>query len=243
VLQLVNTESSVLLVNHSPEARQLGQALLAREGVVALTAGNAFEALFHLGAHPIGAIVCEADLPGRDSRWLKARVDQLYPGTAFIISSSRAGVEWERAVREVLPPPRAPLVMEPDPQSGFTRAERERQWTGTDRRGAPRYQPALPLRVALQGGREGLVHDLSRMGAAIDTELHLGPRLSLHVRFDRLQAIARATVEVVRCEVVAVRVNGLTYRAGVIFRAPISEADVQVLLGSSATEAACVACV
>lgn len=240
MLHVVNTESSVLLVNHSPEARQLGQALLAREGVVALTAGNAFEALFHLGARPIVAIVCDADLPGRDSRWLKERVDQLYPGTAFIVSGSGTGVEWERAIQELLPrSPQVPLVLEPGPDILAASAGRARRWNGADRRRARRYRPASQLRVALRSGREGLVRDLSCSGASIDTEVHLGPRLSMHLRFGTTREIARLAVEVVHCEVVSVRLNGLTYRAGVMFKAPISDADVEALVGSPAAEAVC----
>jgi CheY-like chemotaxis protein len=104
--------ANVLLVNHSPDAQQVAREVAARLGYVAHTAGNAFEALFQLGASRIDAVVCEADLPGRNSQWLHERITQLHPGTVFVVSRSGTGAEWENAVEQLRPvaPPAARIV-------------------------------------------------------------------------------------------------------------------------------------
>ena len=98
-----NSTASVLLVNHSVHAQQLAREVAARKGYVAHTAGNAFEALFQLGASRIDAVVCERDLPGRNSQWLHERITQLHPGTLFVVSPSGTGVEWENALEQLRP--------------------------------------------------------------------------------------------------------------------------------------------
>src|SRR5688572_12061658 len=98
-----NSTASVLLVNHSVHAQQVAREVAARKGYVAHTAGNAFEALFQLGASRIDAVVCERDLPGRNSQWLHERITQLHPGTLFVVSPSGTGVEWEHALEQLRP--------------------------------------------------------------------------------------------------------------------------------------------
>src|SRR5687767_13953255 len=109
--------ASVLLVNHSAHAQQVAREVALRKGYVPHTAGNAFEALFQLGASRIDAVVCEANLPGRNSQWLHERITQLHPGTLFLVSPSGTGAEWENAVeqlRPVAPPaPAEPPVTAP----------------------------------------------------------------------------------------------------------------------------------
>src|SRR5688500_15248141 len=104
--------ASVLLVNHSAAAQQVAREVALRKGYVPHTAGNAFEALFQLGASRIDAVVCEANLPGRNSQWLHERITQLHPGTLFLVSSSGTGAEWESAVEQLQPvaPPALPVT-------------------------------------------------------------------------------------------------------------------------------------
>jgi CheY-like chemotaxis protein len=104
--------ASVLLVNHSAHAQQVAREVALRKGYVAHTAGNAFEALFQLGASRIDAVVCEANLPGRNSQWLHERITQLHPGTLFLVSPSGTGAEWENAVEQLRPvaPPALPVT-------------------------------------------------------------------------------------------------------------------------------------
>jgi CheY-like chemotaxis protein len=240
-----DTGATVLLVNHSTDAQQRAKALVAQKGYMAYTATNAFEALFQLGAAPIDAIVCEADLPGRDSRWLRDRVTQLHPSTVFIVSPSGAGAEWERALEGLRPrqasapvmaeletvasvSPMAPaisLVSVPEPHSAPE--------TDADRRRAPRYRPECQLPVVLRG-RSGLLRDLSVGGALIETDMHLGPERRFEIRFGNPAGTLRAAVEVVRCHVVGVHLNGVTYRVGVAFKSPLSESDVKRLVDGRA---------
>ena len=104
--------ASVLLVNHSAHAQQVAREVALRKGYVPHTAGNAFEALFQLGASLIDAVVCEANLPGRNSQWLHERITQLHPGTLFLVSSSGTGAEWENVVEQLRPvvPPAPPVT-------------------------------------------------------------------------------------------------------------------------------------
>jgi len=97
------TTANVLLVNHSAAAQQVAREVAARKGYIAHTAGNAFEALFQLGASRIDAVVCEANLPGRNSQWLHERITQLHPGTLFVVSPSGSGAEWESALEQLRP--------------------------------------------------------------------------------------------------------------------------------------------
>ena len=98
-----NPTASVLLVNHSAHAQQVAREVALRKGYVPHTAGNAFEALFQLGASRIDAVVCERDLPGRNSQWLHERITQLHPGTLFVVSPSGTGAEWENALEQLRP--------------------------------------------------------------------------------------------------------------------------------------------
>jgi CheY-like chemotaxis protein len=95
--------ANVLLVNHSTQAQQVARELATRLGYVAHTASNAFEALFQLGSARIDAVVCEANLPGRNSQWLQERITQLHPGTVFVVSERGTGPEWERAIEQLQP--------------------------------------------------------------------------------------------------------------------------------------------
>ena len=109
--------ASVLLVNHSAHAQQVAREVALRKGYVPHLAGNAFEALFQLGASRIDAVVCEANLPGRNSQWLHERITQLHPGTLFLVSSSGTGAEWENAVEQLRPivPPQLPVAQAIEP--------------------------------------------------------------------------------------------------------------------------------
>ena len=257
--------ATVLVVNHSAHAQQVARELVARKGYQPQTASNAFEALFHLGASRIDAVVCEADLPGRNSQWLRERITQLHPGTLFLVSGSGTGAEWESALDQLRPVATAseavdtprdlpgngtdalttfdsltdaeePELVEPtdDEVSAITVDPLlETQAQRDDRRGAPRYRPSVRLPVLLRGGREGLLRDLSIGGALIETDAHVGPRRLFELRVGHRDMV-RTMAQVVRCNVASVSPKGVTYRVGVMFKSPLSEADVRKLvLGDS----------
>lgn len=234
------TTTNILVVNHSADARHRAIELAAERGFVTHAASNAFEALFQLGAFPIDAVVCEADLPGRDSRWLSERVTQLHPGTQFIVSPSGSGSEWEGALERLLivqpaetdtpETNEAAADFEVNPsESDIVPVEIDAKSGDMDRRRAPRYRPSSKLAVALRGRREGLVHDISESGASIETSAHVGPQRTFELRFPGPETI-KVTGQVVRCSVVGVSLDGVVYRCAVAFKTPLRESDVKRLV-------------
>ena len=235
------TATNILVVNHSADGRHRAIELAAGRGFVTHAASNAFEALFQLGAFPIDAVVCVADLPGRDSKWLSDRVSQLHPGTQFIVSSSGSGTEWEGALERLLiteaaevdtPAAGEPAVdfeVNPLESELVVPCEVDEKSTGMDRRRAHRFRPASRLAVALRGRREGLVHDISLTGASIETSAHVGPQRTFELRFPGPETI-KVTGQVLRCSVVGVTIEGVVYRAAVSFKTPLREADLKRLI-------------
>jgi CheY-like chemotaxis protein len=237
------TATNILVVNHSADARHRAIELAAERGFVTHAASNAFEALFQLGAFPIDAVICEAELPGRDSKWLSERVTQLHPGTQFIVSPNGNGADWESALQRLLIPPPAetdtPATSERADDFDVDSSEPELvvpveidaadAKSQMDRRRARRFRPASKLAVALRGRREGLVHDISESGASIETSAHVGPHRTFELRFPGPETI-RVTGQVVRCSVVAVRTDGVVYRLAVSFKTPLRETDVKRLV-------------
>ena len=223
----------ILLVNSSADAQEHAKELVARKGCVPVMAANAYEALFHLRSRPIDAIVCEAHPPGRDSRWLREQVGRSHPDTLFIVSSSGTGADWERALERLQPlEPAVPVERLPESPlvSPVVVEERaiELEQPADERRRAQRFRPTSHLPVLLRSGREGLVRDVSVGGALIETNSHVGRGGRFDVRFG--PDILRVAAEVVRCHVVAVRPDGITYRVAVAFKAPVNESDVKRLL-------------
>lgn len=266
---------SVLLVNHSVDAQLLAKDVVTRAGFLAHTASNAFEALFQLGAARIDAIVCEKELPGRNSQWLGERVNQLYPGTPFIVSPAGTGLEWERALAQLwalrgdaapvaeeakveaspagpaMSPAATPIddpLAQTVPDVEIVTAvdadieaivsagpapvpQPEPDGNGDERRRARRYRPKSKLPVKLRGGREGVLHDVSVGGALIETDAHVGPHRVVEIRLGDGSDVLKTMGQVVRCDVVAVRLNGIVYRVGVAFKSQLSESEIQKLVG------------